>query len=146
MSAYNGLSIWVKKRNVMKKIYVAAILSSVLVFSSNAYAESTPLTHQNIQGTWALEYTKKSEKSENLLPREDTWTFNDNGTVTIKHIPREGGYYDQLPVNYEIAGDKLKVAILGRLGKFDSFSLINKDESNMILKARFGSIYQFIKK
>lgn len=130
----------------MKKINVAAILSSVLVFSSNVYAESTPLTHQNIQGTWMLEYTKKSEKSENLLPREDNWTFNDNGTVTIKNIPREGSYYDQLPVNYEITGDKLKVAILGRAGKFDSFSLINKDESNMILRARFGGIYQFKKK
>lgn len=130
----------------MKKTSVAAILSSVLVFSSNAYAESTPLTHQNIQGTWSLEYTKKSEKSEDVFPREDKWTFNDNGTVTIKHIPREGSYYDQLPVNYEIADDKLKVAILGRSGKFDSFSLVNKDESSMVLKARFGSIYQFTKK
>jgi len=130
----------------MKKINVAAILSSVLVFSSHAYAESMPLTHQNIQGTWALEYTKKSEKSEERRLREDNWTFNGNGTVTIKHIPREGSYYDQLPVNYEIVDDKLKIAILGRAGKFDSFSLVNKDESNMILKARFGSIYQFKKK
>jgi len=130
----------------MKIKYIAAILSTVLVFSSNTYAESTPLTDENILGTWALEYTKKSEKSEELLPREDNWTFSGNGTVTIKHIPREGDYYDQLPVNYEIKGDKLKIAILGRSGKFDSFSLVNKDESNMILKARFGDIYQFIKK
>jgi len=128
----------------MTKINVVAILSSILIFSSNVYAE--PLTNQNVQGTWTLEYTKKSEKSEELLPREDTWVFNDNGTVTIKNIPREGAYYDQLPVNYEVESDQLKVAILGRSGKFDTFSVINKDEKNMTLKARFGDIYQFIKK
>ena len=119
------------------------MLLSTLIFSNNAYAE--PLTNQNIQGTWALEYTKKSEKSEELLPREDTWVFN-NSTVTIKNIPREGSYYDQLPVNYENDKLKLKVAILGRAGKFDSFSVISKDEKNMTLKARFGDIYQFTKK
>ena len=128
----------------MKKINVLAILSSILIFSSNVYAE--PLTNENIQGSWKLEYTKKSEKSEELLPREDTWVFNNNGTVTIKHIPREGSHYDQLPVNYEIENGKLKVALLGRSGKFDSFTVINKDEKNMILKARFGDIYQFKKK
>jgi len=128
----------------MTKLNLAAILSSILVFSSNVYAE--PLTNQNVQGTWSLEYTKKSEKSKELLPREDTWVFNDNGTVTIKNIPREGTYYDQLPVSYEVESDKLKVAILGRSGKFDSFSVLNKDEKNMTLKARFGDIYQFIKK
>lgn len=128
----------------MTKINIVAILSSILIFSSNVYAE--PLTNQNVQGNWTLEYTKKSEKSVELLPREDIWVFNDNGTVTIKHIPREGTYYDQLPVNYEVENDKLKVALLGRSGKFDTFSVINKDEKNMTLKARFGDIYQFIKK
>ena len=130
----------------MKKLNVAAILSSILVIGSNVYAESTPLTNQNIQGTWYLEYTKKSEKSEETSKREDTWTFNNDGTVTIKNIPREGGYYDQLPVNYEIEDGKLKIAILGRSGRFDKFSLVSKDERNMVLKAQFGAIYQFIKK
>ncbi|MBE0471711.1 MAG: lipocalin family protein [Methyloprofundus sp.] len=128
----------------MKKINVVAILSSILIVSNNVYAE--PLTNQNVQGTWSLEYTKKSEKSQELLPREDTWVFNDNGTVTIKNIPREGTYYDQLPVSYQVENDKLKVAILGRSGKFDNFSVLSKDEKNMTLKARFGDIYQFIKK
>ena len=129
----------------MKRITVAAILSSTLLFSGNLYAESTSLTNQNIQGSWTLEYTKKSEKSEETIKREDTWIF-DNSTVTITHIPRDGGYYDQAPVNYEIEGDKLKISILGRPGKFDSFSVVNKEENIMTLKARFGSIYQFIKK
>ncbi|NOR69681.1 MAG: hypothetical protein GQ532_08320 [Methylomarinum sp.] len=130
----------------MKKTNIVAILSTILIFSGNAYAESTPLTSQNVQGTWSLKYTKKSEKSEKHLPREDTWTFNNNSTVTIKNIPREGSHYDQLPVNYTIEDGKLSVSVLGRSGKFDKFSVINKDEKNMTLKARFGAIYQFIKK
>ena len=129
----------------MKKIIVAVILSSTLLFSGNLYAENTSLTNQNIQGSWDLEYTKKSEKSEETVKREDTWIF-DNSTVTITNIPREGGYYDQAPVNYEIVDGKLKVSILGRSGKFDNFSVVNKEEKIMTLKARFGDIYQFIKK
>ncbi len=130
----------------MKKTNIAVILSTILLFSSHAYAESTELTNQNIQGTWSLKYTKKSEKSKERLPREDIWAFNDNSTVTIKNIPRGGDYYDQLPVNYIIEDGKLKVSVLGRAGKFDKFSMINKDEKTMTLKARFGDIYQFIKK
>jgi len=130
----------------MAKTTVALILSSALFFSGNLYAESSLLTNQNIQGSWVLEYTKNSEKSEETVKREDTWIFSDNGTVTIAHIPREGGYYDQAPVNYEIEEGKLKVSILGRSGKFDHFSVVNKEEKVMTLKARFGSIYQFIKK
>jgi hypothetical protein len=129
----------------MKKITVSAILSSVLLFNGNLYAESTSLTNQNIQGSWTLEYTKKSKKSEEKIKREDTWVFG-KSTVTIKHIPRDGSYYDQTPVSYEIEGDKLKVSMVGRAGKFDSFSLVNKEEKIMTLKARFGDIYQFIKK
>ncbi len=129
----------------MKNITVAAILSSTLLFSGNLYAESTLLTNQNIQGSWVLKYTKRSEKSKETIKRKDTWIF-DSSTVTIKHIPREGGYYDQLPVNYEIENGQLKVSILGRSGKFDTFSVVNKEEKIMTLKAKFGDIYQFIKK
>ncbi|NOQ36214.1 MAG: hypothetical protein GQ569_10010 [Methylococcaceae bacterium] len=127
----------------MKKITVAAILSSTLFISGNLYAESTSLTNENIQGSWILEHTKKSGQT---VKREDTWVFNNDGTVTIKHIPREGGYYDQSPVKYDVKDGKLKIAILGRAGKFDKFSLVNKGDKIMILKARFGDVYQFIKK
>lgn len=130
----------------MKKITAATLLSSILLISGNLYAENTSLTNQNIQGSWTLEYTKQSIEAIKIVKREDTWIFNDNGTVTIKHIPREGGYYDQSPVNYEIEDDKLKISILGRTGKFDKFSVINKEEKTMTLRARFGDIYQFIKK
>jgi len=129
----------------MQKIIVPAIFSSLLMFTSSSYAESTLPLNDDIRGAWVLKYTKKSEKVDDLFPREDIWVFNDN-KVTIKHIPRNGSYYDQLPVSYEMKDGELKVGILGRAGKFDKFSLLNKDEKNMTLKTRYGDIYQFIKK
>lgn len=130
----------------MKKINLAVILSVIMVFISSAYAEGDSLTEQNIQGSWKLEYTTKSEKSEERSKRKDTWVFKDNGTVVIKNIPREGGYYDQLPVKFEIEGNQLKIAILGRTGRFDKFTLVSKDGKHMALKAKFGDIYHFSKK
>ena len=129
----------------MKKFKLAVILSSFLAVSTSSFAEGS-LSDQSIQGTWALEYTKKDVKAAPKVTREDTWVFSNNGTVVIKHIPREGGYYDQLPVKYEIEGDKLKVGILGRSGRFDKFSLVDIDDKSMTLKAKFGDIYQFNKK
>ena len=128
----------------MKKLKLVVILTSLLAVSTSSFAEGS-LSDQSIQGTWALEYTKKDVKAAPKVTREDTWVFS-NGTVVIKHIPREGGYYDQLPVKYEIEGDKLKVGILGRTGRFDKFSLVDIDDKSMRLKAKFGDIYHFIKK
>lgn len=130
----------------MKKTHVATIVMSLLLASGNVLSEGSPLTNENIQGSWTLEYTKKSVKASDTVKREDTWVFNNNGTVTIKNIPRDGGYYDQFPVNYIIEDNKINIAILGRAGKFDKFTLINKDDKNMTLKTRFGSVYQFTKK
>ena len=130
----------------MKKINAMIIMASLLLTGNNVLAEGTSLTNENIQGSWTLEYTKKSEKATETFEREDMWVFNKEGTVTIKNIPREGGYYDQFPVNYTIDGNKIDIAILGRMGKFDKFTLVNKDDTSMTLKARFGAIYQFSKK
>lgn len=125
---------------------LAAFATGLILLSSNAFAEETTLTNESIQGAWALDYTQKSEKSKEQMKREDTWVFNVNGTVVIKHIPRDGGYYDQLPVKYVIDGEKLNIGLLGRVGKFDKFTLLSKDDKNMTLKARFGAVYQFTKK
>lgn len=129
----------------MKKLKLAVILSSFLAVSTSIFAAGT-LDTQSIQGAWALEYTKGSAKSASKMSREDTWVFSNNGTVVIKHIPRDGGYYDQLPVKYEIEDDNLKIGLLGRAGRFDKFTLIDIDDKNMVLKAKFGDVYHFIKK
>lgn len=128
----------------MKIIKLAALLG-LMAITGHAWAEAAFESIQDVQGKWRLEYTKKSLDTKETIKREDTWAFND-GKVTITNIPREGSYYDQLPVKYEIEDGKLKIALLGRSDRFDTFSLIEKDEKSMTLKGKYGDIYYFQKK
>ncbi len=129
----------------MKKINLAALFCGLSLFSGLLYADIPLKSNADVQGSWKLEYTRKSATSTENMKREDTWTFND-GKVTITHIPREGTYYDQSPIGYEVEDGKLKIALIGRPDKFDLFSLLEKTDKNMTLKGKFGDIYYFIKK
>ncbi len=128
----------------MRIIKFAALLV-LMAITGHAWAETAFESTQDVQGKWKLEYTKKSIDAKEKIKREDTWAFND-GKVTITNIPREGSYYDQLPVKYVIEDGKLKIALLGRSDRFDIFSLIEKDEKSMTLKGKYGDIYYFQKK
>ena len=129
----------------MKKINLAAFFVGLSIFSCLVNADVPLQSNADINGSWKLEYTKKSANTDETLKREDTWAFSD-GKVTITHIPREGTYYDQTPVDYVIENGKLKISVLGRPDKFDIFSLVEKDDKNMTLKGKFGDIYHFNKK
>ena len=128
----------------MKKINLAAVLFGLSVFGSAVYADVTLQSKEEVQGTWKLQSTKNSLNDKQSIDREDTWVFKD-GKLTILHIPREGTYYDQPPVVYEVEDGKLKVAIIGS-GRFDLFTVVEKDDKNMILKGKYGGYYYFTKK
>lgn len=129
----------------MKKINAALILFGLTLGFSSAYADITLQSKDEVQGSWKLDHSKKSISTDEVIKREDTWNFKD-GKVTILHIPREGIFYDQPPVNYEVEGGKLKIAILGRSDKYDVFSLVEKSDTKMVLKGKFGDFYFFEKK
>jgi len=128
----------------MKQINLAAVLLVLSAFGSAVYADVTLQSKEEVQGTWKLQYTKNSLTDKQAIDREDTWVFKD-GKVTILHIPREGTYYDQPPVPYEIEDGKLKVAIIGG-SRFDMFTVVEKDDKSMTLKGKFGGYYYFNKK
>ena len=128
----------------MKQINLAAVLLGLSVFASAVYADITLQSKEEVQGTWKLQSTKNSLNDKQAIDREDTWVFKD-GKVTILHIPREGTYYDQPPVPYEIEDGKLKVAIIGG-SRFDMFTVVEKDDKSMTLKGKYGGYYYFIKK
>jgi hypothetical protein len=129
----------------MKKVNQAALLLA-LAFSANVVLADIDLKSKDeVNGTWKLHSTKNtSNVKEEALPREDTWVFKD-GKLTILHIPREGKYYDQPPVNYEVEEGKLKVSQVGS-SRLDFFSLVEKSENKMILKGKFGGYFYFDKK
>jgi hypothetical protein len=128
----------------MKQLNLAAMLLGLSIVSSAVYADVTLQTKEEVQGTWKLQSTKNSLTDKQAITREDTWVFKD-GKVTILHIPREGAYYDQPPVAYEIEDGKLKVALVGS-SRFDLFTVVEKDEKNMTLKGKYGGYYFFDKK
>jgi hypothetical protein len=128
----------------MKKINLAAVLLGLSLFGSAVYADITLQSKEEVQGTWKLQYTKNSLNDKQAIDREDTWVFKD-GKVTILHIPREGTYYDQPPVAYEVEDGKLKVSIIGS-SRFDLFTVVEKDDKNMTLKGKYGDYLYFNKK
>jgi len=128
----------------MKKINPVAAFLVLSLFGSAVYADVTLQSKEEVQGTWKLQSTKNSLTDKQAIDREDTWVFKD-GKVTILHIPREGTYYDQPPVPYEIEDGKLKVAIIGG-SRFDMFTVVEKDDNSMTLKGKYGGYYYFTKK
>lgn len=128
----------------MKKINLAAVLLGLSVFGSAVYGDVAVQSKEEIEGTWKLQSTKNSLTDKQAIDREDTWVFKD-GKMTILHIPREGTYYDQPPVAYEIEDGKLKTAIVGS-NRFELFTVVEKDDKNMTLKGKYGGYYYFIKK
>ena len=128
----------------MKQINLATVLLGLTIFASAVYADVTLQSKEEVEGTWKLQSTKNSLTDKQAIDREDTWVFKD-GKVTILHIPREGTYYDQPPVPYEIEDGKLKVAIIGG-SRFDMFTVVEKDDKSMTLKGKYGGYYYFIKK
>lgn len=128
----------------MKQINMAAVLLSLSLFGSTVYADVTLQSKEEVQGTWKLQSTKNSLNDKQAIDREDTWVFKE-GKLTILHIPREGKYYDQPPVDYQVEDGKLKVALVGS-NRFDTFTLVEINEKNMTLKGKFGGYYFFDKK
>lgn len=124
---------------------IAWLVISAACINSSAWADQTLKSKDDLVGAWKLDYTKKTATSTETIKREDSWEFKD-GKVTIRHIPRDGTYYDQIPVNYDVEEGKLKISLLGRSDKFDSFSLLEKTDTSMSLKGKFGDVYVFSKK
>ncbi len=128
----------------MKKINLAAAILGLFIFGSTVHADVTLQSKDEVQGAWKLQYTKNSLTDKQAIDREDTWVFKD-GKVNILHIPREGTYYDQPPVPYEVEDGKLKIAIIGS-SRFDLFTVVEKTDKNMTLKGKYGGYYYFTKK
>jgi hypothetical protein len=129
---------------IMKQIILTVVLLGLSVFGVAAHADIVLQSVDEVQGTWKLQNTKNSLTARRSVEREDTWDFKD-GKVTISHIPREGTYYDQLPVACEVVDGKLKVAIWGSSSRFDLYSVVEKDDNKMTLKGKYGDYYFFEK-
>jgi hypothetical protein len=128
----------------MKQLSLAAMFLGLSIFGVTCYADIILKSNDEVQGSWKLQTTKNSLNDRRFVTREDTWEFKGD-KVTILHIPREGTYYDQPPVPFEITDGKLKIAVLGG-SRFELYTVVEKDDSKMTLKGKFGDYYFFSKK
>lgn len=128
----------------MKKIMLTMLLMGLPLFTNSIFADVAIKTKEEVEGAWELKTTKNSLNDRRPKTREDTWVFKD-GTVTIMHIPREGTYYDQPPVPYEVQDGKLKVTVLGG-SRFDLYSVVELTDKAMTLKGKYGDYNYFSKK
>lgn len=129
----------------MKKLNTLLLLASFFM-GSTAFAEAIK-SDQEIAGNWLLQYTKKSPEDTESKAMNITWVLKDQKLI-IKDIPQaRGNPYDSAPMDYLIENGNLKVAIPGRAGKFDEYSLVEKTDTQMVLKdPKFGTHFYFTKK
>lgn len=130
----------------MKKINL--LLATALMFGLSAAAFAANLTsNKDLIGSWFLEYTKKSPEDAEKKPMGMTWVF-DNSQLTQKDIPQvRGTPYDAPAVDYAVEEGVLKVSILGRAGKYDIYSLVEKTDNALVLKDnKYGTYMYFTKK
>ncbi|MCK9396311.1 MAG: hypothetical protein M0Q44_12050 [Methylobacter sp.] len=131
----------------MKKIKLLLALSLLFGLTSASVFADALSSNKDIIGSWFLEYTKKSPEDTEKKPMGMTWVI-DNKQLTQKDIPQvRGNPYDAPAVDYVVEDNTLKVSILGRAGKFDVYSLVEKTDTTMVLKDnKYGSYMYFIKK
>ncbi|MGZ8158013.1 MAG: hypothetical protein ACXWT1_00925 [Methylobacter sp.] len=131
----------------MKKIKLLLAVSLLFGLSNAAVFADALTSNKDIIGSWFLEYTKKSPEDTEKKPMGMTWVI-DNSKLTQKDIPQvRGNPYDAPAVDYIIEDGTLKVSILGRAGKFDVYSLVEKTDTAMVLKDnKYGTYMYFTKK
>lgn len=56
----------------MKKYWAVLLLA----IAGQGFADVPLQSGDEIQGSWKLEYTKKSASAQDTIKREDTWAFN----------------------------------------------------------------------
>ena len=131
----------------MKKIKLLLAVSLLFGLSSMAVFAGALTSNKDIIGSWFLEYTKKSPEDTEKKPMGMTWVI-DNSQLTQKDIPQvRGNPYDAPAVDYIVEDGTLKVSILGRAGKYDVYSLVEKTDTTMVLKDnKYGTYMYFTKK
>lgn len=119
-------------------VFIITFLTSAVV------AETEVRAGNGLTGNWLLE-SSGSNSDQGQLARNETWAFE--GGKLVKRdvkLPR-GDTYDTPPVDYKVEDDRLLVGVVGRPGKYSSYTFVEMSGSMMTLKADNGG-YLFFKK
>lgn len=128
----------------MKPLVLTSVLAICAMFTGIGHAEVQLQSKEALEGSWKVVQTRISGDASKANAREDTWIFK-GGKVIMKHIPREGTYFDQAPVDYVVEDGKLKISIIGRPDKFETYSVESIESNKMTLIGKFHTYYDFVK-
>jgi hypothetical protein len=130
----------------MKKIFIF-VISSLFTLTSMTLSAEPIKSAQEVEGIWHLDYTKKTPDDTNQKDMDVTWILK-NGKLQQKGIEQQrGDNYDSPEVDYVIEEGLLKVSLLGRAGKYDTYALETKTDKEMVLKdTKYGNYLYFTRK
>lgn len=131
-------------KNKMTRIWVRLVVGWVLLIQA-AYAEIPIQNDNEIAGSWLME--SASQKLDGpRVSRSETWTIGGGELEKTGLLLARSGTYDVPPVDYQIKDGKLWLAVVGRSGKFDVFSLIERSTDAMILYGKSDGYLYFKRK
>lgn len=148
----------------MRKLskFYTVLLGLIVVFSANADEAIPDKTY--FVGTWKLDAARPTlevdleKRNENLkdtpykyLAGDDekktseTWIFSEDGSFQLKFDDDRAASDMTSKTTYMVENDTLKIAKVGRPGKFYSYKVHSRDGGKMILKGGVEGYYFFTK-
>lgn len=100
-----------------------------------AHAEIPIQNDAEISGSWLME-SAASKADGPRVARGETWTIGSGQLEKTGLLLARSGTYDVPPVNYQLKDGKLLIAVVGRPGKYDEFTLIERTPDSMTLFAK----------
>jgi|GEM_PF-156727 len=128
----------------MKNKFLTLVFIITLLTSAVAVAATEIRSTDEVAGSWSLE-SSGANPDQGQLSRDETWVFEGGKLIKIGlKLPR-GKTYDTPPVDYKVENGKLLVGVVGRPGKYSSYTFTELSGGRMTLKERNGG-YLFFKK
>lgn len=135
------------------------------IFAAFSVSAEEPITDKSyFVGAWKLEAARptfevalenRNEKlkdspykylaGEDVKKTSETWIFGEDGSVQLKFDDDRAASEMTSKTTYQIENNTLKIAKVGRPGKFDSYKVYSRDGNKMVLKGGVEGFYFFSK-
>ena len=119
---------------------------SICLLPLHGYAETIKLKDKSeIVGTWILEAVAPSIKKTRIKENR-VWEFRDDGIIAITGYNRKMGANSSQNVQYQIKNGNILTPQVGRPGKYLTYRVYEKSDTQMILKGGIEGFYFFKRK
>lgn len=117
----------------------------ITAFLASAHAEIVLKDASELIGSWNLNHTSPKIDGKKR-PSAQAWEFRGDGTLVSTASDKRAKGSFTVSVPYEITDGKILTGVAGRPGKKVSYTLIEKNDHEMILKGGADGFLFFTKK